>query len=66
MPRVIVTIQKDGQVKMKVENLPGKDCLAATKTLEENLGTVTSRELTSEFYSQPQDNVTIRKEVKSQ
>ena len=65
MSRVIVTIKKDGQVEMKVENVAGKDCLSETKKLEENLGHVTSRELTSEFYCQPQDNMTMRSEVKS-
>lgn len=47
---IIITIGEDGAVDIKVEGAAGKDCLDFTKFLEEELGEVTSREYTSEYY----------------
>jgi hypothetical protein len=63
MSRLIITI-KDGEVKMKIEKTPGKDCLAETKDIEQNLGEIKSRQLTSEFYSQ-NENIIVKRKVKT-
>lgn len=47
---IIITIGEDGAVDIKVDGVPGKDCLDFTKFLEEELGEVTHREFTSEYY----------------
>jgi len=47
---IVITIGPDGEVDIKVEGVPGKDCLDFTKFLEEELGDVTAREFTSEYY----------------
>lgn len=47
---LVVTIGKDGVVRIKTHGLKGQACLAETKDLEEALGRVKGREKTSEFY----------------
>lgn len=47
---IVITIGPDGGVDIKVEGVPGGDCVDFTKFLEEELGDVTHREFTSEYY----------------
>lgn len=47
---IIITIGPDGGVDIKVEGVGGKDCLDFTKFLEEELGDVTERQFTSEYF----------------
>jgi Protein of unknown function (DUF2997) len=50
-----ITIGPDGEVKVLVKCIKGASCVAETKFLEEALGdTIESRELTDEYYEQPQ------------
>lgn len=52
MAKLIVTIQPDGKVQMHVEQVSGDKCLKITKQLEDSLGKVADKKLTSEFYQQ--------------
>jgi Protein of unknown function (DUF2997) len=47
-----VTIGQDGVVRIKTHGLRGQACMVETKGLEEAVGSVKSREKTSEFYQQ--------------
>ena len=50
-----ITIGPDGEVQVLVKCIKGRSCVEETKFLEEALGnTIESRELTSEYYEQPQ------------
>ena len=50
-----ITIGPDGEVKVLVKCIKGQSCVEETKFLEEALGnTIESRELTDEYYEQPQ------------
>jgi len=50
-----ITIGPDGEVQVLVKCIKGQSCVEETKFLEEALGdTIESRELTSEYYEQPQ------------
>lgn len=50
-----ITIGPDGEVKVLVKCVKGASCVDETKFLEEALGnTIESRELTDEYYEQPQ------------
>ncbi len=59
-----ITIGPDGEVQVLVKCIKGQSCVEETKFLEEALGnTIESRELTSEYYEQPQ-SVTQTNKVK--
>jgi hypothetical protein len=59
-----ITIGPDGEVQVLVKCIKGQSCVEETKFLEEALGdTIESRELTSEYYEQPQ-GVTQTNKVK--
>ena len=45
-----VTIGPDGDVQIAVNGIKGAGCLDFTKWLEDELGTVTERERTGEFF----------------
>ena len=45
-----ITIDKQGNVSYEVKGLKGKDCLKSTKFLDDDLGEVTKREYTREYY----------------
>ena len=45
-----IYIHGNGEVKVEVEGVKGDQCLQLTQFLEEALGTVTERELKSEYY----------------
>jgi hypothetical protein len=50
-----ITIGPDGEVTVLVKCVKGQSCVDETKFLEEALGnTIESRELTDEYYEQPQ------------
>ena len=50
-----ITISPDGEVQVLVKCVKGQSCVDETKFLEEALGnTIESRELTDEYYEQPQ------------
>lgn len=48
-----ISISPDGIVELKVSGMGGKGCLEATKDLEEALGILQQREMTSEYYQEP-------------
>ncbi|MCA9517531.1 MAG: DUF2997 domain-containing protein [Myxococcales bacterium] len=52
---IVITINEDGGVDIKVEGVPGADCIDFTKFLEEELGDVTHREHTSEYFQQEEE-----------
>ena len=54
---IIITIGPDGDVQIKVEGVGGSDCVDFTKFLEEELGDVTEREFTSEYYQEEEEQV---------
>ena len=47
---IIITIGPDGNVQISVEGVSGGDCVDLTRALEEELGDVTDRQFTSEYY----------------
>ena len=47
---VEITIDRDGNVQMRVRGMKGKACLDLTAALEQGLGEVSGRELTQEYY----------------
>ena len=49
-----ITISPSGEVKIQVKGVHGAQCLDLTKGLEQGLGTVEDRQLTSEYYEQQQ------------
>lgn len=46
-----IEIAPDGTVRIETKGLAGQKCLAETESLEKALGSVKSREKTSEFYA---------------
>jgi hypothetical protein len=47
-----ISIGADGSIKIEVKGMKGGKCVDLTKELEEELGVVTTREYTSEYYQQ--------------
>ena len=45
-----ITIDKQGNISYKVKGLKGKDCIKSTEFLDKELGEVTSREHTREYF----------------
>ena len=45
-------IAPDGGVTFEVRGVKGPDCLALTQEIEDELGVVTAREKTSEYYEE--------------
>jgi hypothetical protein len=56
---IVITIGPDGEVKIEVEGVAGKDCLDLTKFLEDELGEVTDRQFTSAYYQEEEEDVAI-------
>jgi len=50
MKQMIVTIDKDGKVSIKTSGFEGDACLKETKKLEEELGIVSDRQRSPDFY----------------
>jgi Protein of unknown function (DUF2997) len=51
--RVVAHIAPDGTVTMKVTGVTGTSCLAATKKLQDALGSTVKDVKTSEYYAVP-------------
>lgn len=47
-----ITVAPDGEVSVRVKGVKGSRCLDLTRWLEDELGTVRSRERSSEFYQE--------------
>ena len=58
-----ITIDNDGNVTIKVIDGDGETCVELTKELEEALGLVTDRRLTSEYYEETE---TVEGQVEQQ
>ena len=54
---IVITIGPDGNVQLSVEGVSGPDCLDFTKFLEDELGDVTERTHTSEYYCESEQVV---------
>ena len=52
---ITISIGPDGDVQIEVEGVPGTDCIDFTKFLEEELGDVTERQFTSEYYQEEEE-----------
>lgn len=52
MQELEIAISPSGEVKIQVKGATGDACLELTKNLEQQLGTVEGRQLTSEYYQQ--------------
>jgi hypothetical protein len=52
MEEIIVEIDDEGTVEVKTKGFKGKKCLAASKWLEEQLGTSGEIKKTSEYYAE--------------
>jgi hypothetical protein len=50
-----IEITPEGEVVLKVRGAGGDKCLELTKALEQELGIVVDREMTSEYYQQSVD-----------
>lgn len=55
-----ITIGADGKVNIKVAGAKGGKCLDITRPLEEALGEVKVREMTPEYYQQPDDLTKVK------
>lgn len=49
---LIITIDAEGDVSIRVAGVKGRKCLDLTKWLEQELGVVTDRRKTSDYYEQ--------------
>ena len=56
---IVITIGPDGEVQIQVEGVSGAGCIDFTKFLEEELGDVTERVHTSEYYQEAEEGVKI-------
>ncbi len=56
---MVITIGPDGEVQIKVEGVAGANCMDFTKWLEDELGEVTAREFTSEYYQEEESVTTV-------
>lgn len=65
MAKLIVTIQPNGKVQMHVEKVTGDKCLKITKQIEDSLGKVTDKKLTSDFYQQPPQGIIQRQIIEN-
>ena len=57
---MVITIGPDGEVQIQVEGVSGKGCLDFTKFLEEELGDVTERVHTAEYYQEDEEELKIQ------
>ena len=56
---IFFTIDENGEVKIEVKGAPGEDCMKLTKEIEEALGLVGERQMTSEYYQQEEQKVEV-------
>jgi len=54
---IIITIGPDGNVQLSVEGVSGPDCIDFTKFLEEELGDVTERTHTGEYFCESEEEL---------
>ena len=54
---IIISIGPDGEVKIEVAGVAGSSCVDFTKFLEDELGDVTERVHTSEYYQEEEQVV---------
>jgi len=59
-----ITISKTGEVKCHIKGAKGKGCLAYAKMLEEIVGRLKNRQLTSEYY-EPEQKANINLQQKN-
>ena len=52
MEKIIIVIDPAGQVKVETKGFKGSGCMAASKFIEETLGTVTATKKTGEYYEE--------------
>ncbi len=52
-PEIDISIDKDGQVRIKVHGVSGEECLKLTDAIREIVGIEVSRQLTTEYYGTP-------------
>lgn len=62
---IVITIGADGEVQLEVEGVQGKECVDFTRFLEEELGEVTDRQYTSEYYQEQEEETGHRIETSS-
>ena len=55
-----ITIQRDGRTEIRVEGGQGNDCLTFTRAVEQALGAVEQRELTTDYHDTDPLAVTTR------
>ena len=63
MDELVIKIDSDGNVTIRVIDGDGERCVELTKELEDALGLVTDRRLTSEYY---EDTETVEGHVEQQ
>jgi hypothetical protein len=51
-----IEISPDGRITVRVKGVPGKECLEASRFLEEALGRRVTRELTPEYYQEQEES----------
>lgn len=56
---ITFTIDENGEVKIEVKGAPGEDCMKLTKEIEEALGLVEDRSMTSEYYQQEEQKIEV-------
>lgn len=56
---IFFTIDENGEVKIEVKGAPGEDCMKLTKEIEEALGLVGERTMTSEYYLQEEQKIEV-------
>lgn len=52
MKEIIIDIDDEGMVEVKTRGFKGKKCIAASKWLEEQLGTIKEIKRTGEYYAE--------------
>lgn len=56
---IFFTIDENGEVKIEVKGAPGEDCMKLTKEIEEALGLVGERTMTSEYYQTEEQTIEV-------
>lgn len=56
---IFFTIDENGEVKIEVKGAPGEDCMKLTKEIEEALGLVGERTLTSEYFQKEDQTIEV-------
>jgi len=59
MPEIIVTVKKNGNLKINANGFEGKECTKITEPLERALGTVQDQAHKSEYYMAETERVKV-------